>query len=106
MSQQVERVAVAIFNLDDGSNIIHYPVLYSVKRKERTIYIWAHIDTLITVNSMFNVREPHLFDVLSSVIIYVLSKWVKTDPKYFLLTVTAIYWLYPLVLSVATLQSS
>lgn len=44
MSQQVERVAVAIFNLDDGSNIIHYPVLYSVERKERTIYIWAHID--------------------------------------------------------------
>ncbi|KFJ87616.1 hypothetical protein IJ23_10625 [Vibrio sp. OY15] len=74
-------------------------------KKERFIYGLISI-TLITVSSMFNIREPHLFDVLSSVIIYVLSKWVKTDPKYFLLTVTAIYWLYPLVLSVATLQSS
>lgn len=53
MSLLVERVAVVIFNLDVGSRIILGALLYSVKRKQRTIIIWLH-------NNQFNCSEHHI----------------------------------------------
>lgn len=55
--------------------------------------------TLILINMLLTQREPHLFDYLAIIIIFIVCRSMKSEDKAvgFFFALTSIYWIYPLV---------
>lgn len=78
--------------------IILYAFVYwrvSLNSKIVVIYLIISI-FIISINITYNDRNPHIFDFISILLIYIGNKHLNLE-KNFILTFIIIYWLFPFV---------
>ncbi|PHZ59811.1 hypothetical protein CRG86_007370 [Photobacterium leiognathi] len=78
--------------------ILLYAFVYwrvSLNYKIAVIYLIISI-FIISMNITYNDRNPHIFDFISILLLYIGNKHLNLD-KNFILTFIIIYWLFPLV---------